>query len=177
MTDDDVTLEPEDGEGNSESLQAKISKLRDTLAATQKQRDEYLEGWQRTKADYVNLKKRSEDDLVRISDYALQGFLESALPVLDSFDQALSHATEPSPWAEGVKNAYRELLKTLQSAGLEQFDPSGEVFDPKRHEPVETVAVDDESVDNTVVKVHQKGYSLKGRIIRPARVGIGHKNT
>ncbi len=175
MTDaDDVVFESEDGAGNTATPEEKLKELREKLKKTQKERDEYLDGWQRAKADYVNAKKRAEDDRQSAALYASEELVLSLLPVLDSFDHALAAAEGDEPWLEGVKNTHAQFLKALAQNGVEAFDPEGEKFDPVLHEPVETLAAKTPEEDNTVKKVHQKGYTLRGKVIRPARVAIGH---
>jgi len=171
---DDVVFESEDGEGNTKNPEEKLKELREKLKKTEKEKGEYLEGWQRSKADYINVKKRAEDDRQSAALYASEALVVSLLPVLDSFDHALAAAQGDEPWLEGIKNTHAQLLKALAGNGVEPFDPLGEKFDPLLHEPVETLAVQTPEEDNTVTKVHQKGYALRGKIIRPARVAIGH---
>lgn len=175
MTDvDDVVFESEDGEGNTHTPEEKLKELREKLKKTEKEKADYLEGWQRAKADYVNAKKRAEDDRQSIALYASEPLVSSLLPVLDSFDHALAASEGDEPWLEGIKNTHAQLLKALAENGVESFNPLGEKFDPLLHEPVETLAVKTLEEDNVVTKVHQKGYTLRGKVIRPARVAIGH---
>lgn len=180
MNDDiDVTIDAEDesleGEGSSAvKLDRKIKTLREQLEKAQKERQEYLDGWQRAKADYVNVKRRAEDERVFFVRSASMEIVKSLLPVLDSFDHALEAEQGTPAWAEGIKNTHSQLLKALEVEGVESFDPVGEIFDPLRHEPVETVAVKNEKEDNMVTKTHQKGYTLHDVVVRPARVTVAH---
>ncbi len=174
---DDVVIEPdadEEGGTTAEALQKKLKKVKDELAKADAEKREYLEGWQRAKADYINAKKRSEEDRQKLVMEASEGLILSLLPVLDSFDHALEAASGDEPWLEGIKNTHAQLLKALAGKGVSLFDPVGEKFDPLLHEPVETLAVSAPEEDNIVTKVHQKGYALHGKIIRPARVAVGH---
>lgn len=180
MTDnDELVIESDDesleGEGSTaEKLAEKIKKLRVELAKANSEKQEYLDGWHRAKADYVNIRKRTEDERhILIRDASL-GLVKALLPVLDSFDQALETASEQSAWLEGIKNTHAQFMKVLESESVTAFNPIGEQFDPNMHEPVERVAVKTPSEDNTVTKVYQKGYKLHGTIIRPARVAVGH---
>lgn len=170
---DDVVLEPEDGEGNTKTPEQRLADLRGKLAQTQKERDEYLDSLQRMKADYINAKKRFEDDRQAVAKYATEGLVLELLPIADSLDYALSAGVE-SGLLKGVENTRNQLSKILEANGITSFDPLGEQFNPILHEPVETLAVETEAEDNVVKKVHQKGYSLNGRTLRPARVGVGH---
>jgi|SRR6185295_2287394 len=174
MSDDDIVFEEEDGEGNTKNPEEKLKELKEKLKKALKERDQYLEGWQRSKADYINLKKRGEDDRQTMAAYASEGIVLSLLPVLDSFDHALASSQGDEAWLEGIKNTHTQLLKALRQNGVESFNPLGDIFEPTMHEPVETLAVSSPSEDNTVTKVHQKGYTLRGKVIRPARVAVGH---
>jgi molecular chaperone GrpE len=176
MSDDDVILEPEDGEGATKSLNQKLKEIREQLRKTEKERAEYLDGWQRTKADYVNAKKRAEEARQEDLRYASASLIGDILPALDSLDQALEHLEEDSELTRGLSNTRNQLTSVLQKHGLESFDPTGETFDPNIHEPMDALAVSDESEDNIVTKVYQKGYALHGKVIRPARVQVGHFN-
>lgn len=170
MPEDEIVMDPEDGEGNTANAGQKLKDLREKLNEVQKQRDEYLDSLQRMKADYVNAKKRFEDDKRALSEFAAQALVVELLPVADSLEYALAHAKD----SQGLVNTQKELSKIFATHGVESFDPTGEIFDPARMEPVETLAVPDESEDNKVTKTHQKGYTLHGRVIRPARIAVGH---
>ncbi|MBV9349594.1 MAG: nucleotide exchange factor GrpE, partial [Patescibacteria group bacterium] len=174
---DDVIFEPEteeEGGTTAEALKKKLAKTKEELAQANREKQQYLEGWQRAKADYVNAKKRSEEERVSQALYAAEKLLISLLPVLDSFDHALASAEGDEPWLAGIQNTHAQLLSALATNGVESFSPLGEIFDPVREEAVETLAVRSPEEDNTVTKVHQKGYVLRGKVIRPARVAIGH---
>lgn len=167
---DDVTLETEDGEGNTQTGAQKLTELREKLKKVQKERDEYLDSLQRMKADYINARKRFEEDGKSIARFAAESVVAELLPVMDALEMALLHGEN----AEGVKNIKTQLEKVFAENGVTSFGEIGEVFDPALHEPVETLAVETLEEDNKVTKVHQKGYSLNGRIIRPARIAVAH---
>jgi molecular chaperone GrpE len=168
---DDVILEPEDGEGNTQTGGQKLKDLRETLKKVQKERDEYLDSLQRMKADYINARKRSEEEKDNLAKYASEVVVAELLPVMDALEQALIHNEGTS---EGVRNIKTQLEKIFAQNGVVAYGAEGELFDPALHEPVETLAVSTLEEDNRVTRVHQKGYSLNGRIIRPARIGVGH---
>jgi molecular chaperone GrpE len=171
MTDDDVTLEVEDGEGNTQTSAQKLSELREKLKKTQNERDEYLDSLQRMKADYINARKRFEEDGKSVARYAAESVVVALLPVMDALEMAVVHGEGAT---DGIKNIKNQLEKVLTENGVTAFGEIGELFDPSLHEPVETLAVSTVEEDNKVTKVHQKGYSLNGRIIRPARIAVAH---
>jgi molecular chaperone GrpE len=168
---DDVILEPEDGEGNTQSGVQKLKDVRENLKKVQKERDEYLDSLQRMKADYINARKRSEEEKENLAKYASEVVVVELLPVMDALEQALIHDDGGS---EGIQNIKTQLEKVFAQNGVVAFGNKGELFDPALHEPVETLAVETIEEDNRVTRVHQKGYSLNGRIIRPARIAVGH---
>ena len=174
MPNDDVVLEPEDGEGATQSFQEKLKVLQEKLKKVEKERAEYLEGWQRAKADYVNAKRRAEEERLADITFACQNIISDILPALDSLNEALSHLEEGSEVAKGLSNTRAQFMGVLKKYGLEESIPLGQTFDPAIHEPMDTLAVSEESEDNTVTKVYQKGYTLHGKIVRPARVQVGH---
>mgnify|MGYP001576038601 CR=1 FL=1 len=168
---DDVILEPEDGEGATQTGAQKLADLREKLKKVQKERDEYLDSLQRMKADYINARKRSDEEKESLAKFASESVVAELLPVMDALEMALVHDDGGS---EGIRNIKTQLEKVFAQNGVAAFGAEGELFDPALHEPVETLAVGSENEDNTVTKVHQKGYSLNGRIIRPARIAVGH---
>lgn len=168
---DDVTLEPEDGDGNTQTGAQKLADLREKLKKTQNERDEYLDSLQRMKADYINARKRFEEDGKSMARYAAESVVTELLPVMDALEMALQHGGNE---VEGVKNIKTQLEKVFAENGVTSFGEVGELFDPALHEPVETLAVETIEEDNKVTKVHQKGYSLNGRTIRPARIAVAH---
>jgi molecular chaperone GrpE len=159
------------------------------LADTERQRDEYLELAQRTKADFENYRKRAARDTQEAERRAKSALASELLPALDSLERALlasgvgessadSEADEPrsrevsaqEALAEGVQLVLRELRDTLARAGVQAFDPTGERFDPAWHEALATRPAKDES--GVVLETLEKGYRLDGQLIRPARVVV-----
>ncbi len=122
----------------------------------------------RCRADMENLRKRSQREREDAQRYALKDFLESLLPVLDSFDQALRNPTQRDD-DQGLALIARQLFDALQHHGVAVIDPLGEMFDPDAHEVISLQQRAD-LAPHTVVAVAQKGYRLHGRLVRPARV-------
>ncbi len=144
------------------------------LAAAQAQAAEYLDGWQRARAEFANFRKRAEKDLDESYQNATVDMLRKLLPILDDFDRALANL--PAGKAEdelfkGFSLIQRKLIALLEGAGLKAFEPKGEPFDPKFHE-----ALGHEETDQVpsghVSSVLQKGYLYGERVIRPALVRV-----
>jgi molecular chaperone GrpE len=133
----------------------------------------------RVKADAQNLRRRSEQDVEKAHKFALEKFAKELLPVIDSLEKAVEAevalGNETNPLREGVEMTLSMFLTAAQKFNLEQVDPVGKVFDPSLHEAMSMVDVPD-AEPNTVVAAMQKGYTLNGRLIRPAMVMVS-KNT
>jgi len=175
MTDeqDDVVLEVEH-DGAEETALAKLKKLRAELKKAKLEAAENLAGWQRSKADYVNLSRRVREQESVQNRNGLLGFARSVIGVFDSLEAAEKGAEEAG---HAVQNGIRQVTKQLESAlkehGVVRFTPkTGDVFDPNTMEPVRTVASASEKEDNTIADVLQSGYVAHGALIRPARVSV-----
>lgn len=177
---DDVNFEPlsaqagDDELGDAGAAQAKVKKLREELKESQKKAAEYLDGWQRCKADSVNARKDALRDGERLAERAKEGVTEDLLPVLDSFDMAMGAdvwETVSEDWRAGINHIRNQLLDVLEKNGIERFGKVGEPFDPRLHEAVQEV--DDMPGDShTIVKVLRHGYRAGERSVRPAQVII-----
>ncbi len=154
-----------------------IKKLREKLKKCVEEKQEYLDGWQRSKADFVNARKKEEELRGGLVAFAKEGLILDLLTSVDNFDMAFANKdvweAVDKNWRVGIEHIHSQLLKTLEEHGLEQFDPQGEEFEPERHDSVETVVIENEADDHKVVEVMQKGYILSGKIIRPAKVKVG----
>lgn len=169
-----------DGENESASLSdanTKIKKLKEELRVCKDERQEYLDGWQRSKADFMNLKKRSVEEVLESKERAVENFLIDLLPVLDSFDMAFKdkEAWESAPlqWRKGIEYIYSQLNTLLSNNKVETLNPIGAIFDPNTHNSVATISVNEKEQDGKIVEVVMKGYKIKDRILRVAHVKVG----
>lgn len=162
-----------DEDAVEEDAARKVAKLKEELKQCQTERREYLDGWQRLKADTLNSKRRQEEEreMSRTRETAL--LVEKLLPLADSFELALKSGGEDGAWRTGMERIRDQLSGILTSYGLTEIAAEGEVFDPRKHEAVSEVPVEDESKDNVVTDVLQTGYALGERIVRPAKVVVG----
>lgn len=176
MTDDTVEVEepqgspeptlPDDPTAAIEQLMAEVEQMRRAEA-------ERVEDLQRLAAEFDNFRKRVVRERQDIADFASQRLVEAMLPVLDSFDGAFTH--EPQTPAEeqllsGFRSTYQQLIDVLGREGLEVVPAVGEAFDPAIHEAVSGVTGD----HLVVAEEMRRGYSLRGRVIRPALVAVEH---
>lgn len=160
-----------------EAASETVKKLREKLKKCEAEKTEYLTGWQRAKADFINARKRDEEERKEYVKFANERLIDGIIPVLDSFEMAMGNkeAWEKADknWRIGVEYILGQLKKALADSGLEEIDPTGKKFDPMRDEAAEYVAVDSEKDNHIVISVIQKGYSLHGRQMRPPKVKVG----
>ncbi|WP_367104776.1 nucleotide exchange factor GrpE [uncultured Psychrobacter sp.] len=128
------------------------------------------EGTARANAEAYNAQKRMEQEADKSKKFALQRFAKELLEVVDNLERAIENANEQDPVAEGVKLTHKALLDVLNKNGVEVIDPQDETFNADFHE---AVGIDPEAKADTVGTVLQKGYSLNGRLLRPAMVRVG----
>jgi len=136
-----------------------------------------LDGWQRARAEFVNAKKRADEELREQKKYAAANVVEDLIPVLQSFDMAMGNTATwnavDKNWRVGIEYIYSQLLAVLASHGVEEINPIGKSYDAIRDEAVETMPVAEKEQDGKVIQVVQKGYSLAGKVIVAPRVKVG----
>jgi molecular chaperone GrpE len=130
--------------------------------------DQYL----RAQADVQNARRRADDEIAKARKFAVEGFADSLLPVLDSLEAGLAI---PNATIEQIREGSQATLRQLKSAlernkVLEIAPPAGTKFDPHHHQAISVVPAEQEA--NTVVSVLQKGYSIADRVLRPALVTV-----
>ncbi|GMU74190.1 MAG: hypothetical protein AMXMBFR44_3880 [Candidatus Campbellbacteria bacterium] len=174
---DDIDIVPEN-EGHSSFKPKKSDDIKSELAACRKQSSEYLEGWQRAKADLINFKREAEEKRKQHSKYAAEDLIAQCIPVLDSFDMAFRDkaAWEQAPenWRRGVEFIHTQFLSVLRDNGVVPLSPAGEKFDPAQHDSAGTVSVDSPDADGIIHDVVQRGYKLHEKLIRAPKVIVGH---
>jgi len=147
--------------------------LKQALADEKKKAEANLAGWQRTQADFINYKRRSEQEKEEIGKFSNTIIILNFLSILDDFERAFATVPDRSArtsWVEGVRLIERKLLTSLEAQGLSQIEALGEPFDPNFHEAVRQ----DRGKDGIVVEELQRGYKLHDRVIRPAKVVVGN---
>jgi molecular chaperone GrpE len=160
--------------GEAEDAASDVERDLDELGAAKRERDEYLELAQRTRADFENYRKRVAKET---SDALARGKAELArdvLPVIDNLERALETGSDPGAHGalvEGVGLVLDELRGKLGGAGVESFDPTGERFDPQLHEALSAQPAEGTEA-GMVIETTQKGYRLNGQVLRPAKVVV-----
>jgi len=162
-----------DPETGGSDASAKVKKLKAELAACKKERQEYLDGWQRLRADVANQKRDSAGSDARAQMRAREDILADLLSVLDSFDMAMKGSgweSVDSTWRQGVEYIYANFTKVLEDNGIEAFGSVGDLFDPLQHEATGEVPAESEKQDGKIATVVQRGYRIGEKTLRPARV-------
>jgi molecular chaperone GrpE len=171
--DDDVVFDDVDEEGFSTE---NVKKVREKLTKCEEERKNYLDGWQRAKADYINMRKRDEENRTKSVANAKEDVILSIIPVLDSFELAFmgsdAEKTLDENWVAGMKGIQSQLLSILSEHGVSQMNPIGEEFSPSLHDSVESREVDNKKEDGKILEVRQKGYEINGKILRAAKVVV-----
>lgn len=155
-------------------LKSKLKDFKTKLSDCEKERDEVKDSYQRLRAEFDNFKKRTQKEKESIYIDSVADAVKSMLPVVDNFERALAQDTDNVDGImEGMKMVYRQLLDAIESLGVEVIPSIGEKFDPKLHNAVMHVE-DEEQEDNIVVEEFQKGYCLKGKVIRHSMVKVAN---
>ena len=176
VTSRDESGEPsgeEDPQNEAERLEeTAAAQAEDPLAQLQRERDEYLDLARRSQADFENYKKRAAREAAAAGERAKSGLVRELLPVVDNLERALASAeASEQHLAEGVRLVHSELIAVLERNGVQQFDPSGERFDPGEHEAL-SMRPQDGAESGVVIDVVEKGYRANGTVLRPARVVV-----
>lgn len=171
---DDSDISLEDSENTAKDIQ---KALREKLRACEKEKLEHLDALQRTKADFLNSKRRLEEQSKRDIERATFRMLEQLLPLADSFDMAMANTEvwerADEVWRKGIEGINSQLQSILKSHDVAAIDKTGEMFNPHIHEAITEVPVDDAAAKGTVIAIIQKGYTCGETVIRPARVAVG----
>ncbi|KKP81230.1 MAG: Protein GrpE [Parcubacteria group bacterium GW2011_GWB1_35_5] len=170
---EDVIFDDEGGESNPAFL---VKKLRQKIKELEEKNQEYLIGWQKERADSVNLRKRLDEEKKEYAKFAKEDISTELISVLDSFDSAFKNKEAwekvDENWRQGVEYIHSQLINVLANHGVSIISPLGEMFEPQRDEAVENVKVEDEEEDGKIVEVVSNGYSLQDKIIRAPKVKV-----
>jgi molecular chaperone GrpE len=194
---DDVTIEPEKAEAKAQkadqaseddvvfeddgaSLKDKVKELRAKLKQAEEEKLTYLTGWQKDKAEFINARRRDEEQRKEFIKYANESLVEELIPVLDSFELARANKEAwekvEKNWRIGVEYIQSQLKSALERAGLKEINPAGLDYNPTTHEAVGMQEVSDSAEDGKIVEVKSKGYELSGKSVRAPKVIVGeHK--
>ena len=147
--------------------------LEQALAEEKKRAEEYLANWQRAQADFINYRRRTEQERQEFNSYANANLLNGILPVLDDLERAIKAIPEEfarEDWVEGVRLVERKFRTILEGQGVKPILALGMAFDPKLHEAIRH----EKGKEGMVIAEYQKGYMLNDKLLRPARVVVGN---
>lgn len=149
-----------------------IEALEQALFEEKEKSDRYLANWQRAQADFINYKKRAEQEKKETVEFANSELILNLLTVVDDLERAfvsLPPRLSKSSWIEGIELIYNKLKGILEAHGLTESKAKGKAFDPHLHEAV----MHQEGEEDMVIEEIQKGYKLKNRVLRPSKVIVG----
>jgi len=180
---DDVVVEGElldtgstDDELSVVEEEVSVETLVNDLERLAVEREQFLDAYRRTQADFENFRKRTARDLAAAEHRGVTRVVKELLPALDNLERALA-AAEAQPdgaehhLAEGIRLVQAEIIAAMGRVGVEGYSPHGERFDPNVHEAMAQQPVDG-AASGTVVEVYQSGYRINDTVIRPARVVV-----
>lgn len=166
MKEEDIKIEEESFDDTQDkNIESKIKKIKDKLKKCQKEKEEYLNGWQRAKADFINARKEEEKKREEFIKFSNQMLMTDILPVLDSFELAIENSKD-----KGFTLIRSQLSDVLEKYGIEEIKSEQEKFNPNLHEVIEEVESEQES--GIIIESVQKGYKLNNKTLRPAKVKI-----
>tara|TARA_R110002111_G_scaffold90149_6_gene140417 strand:+ start:10388 stop:11011 length:624 start_codon:yes stop_codon:yes gene_type:complete len=161
---DEITVE--EGEVTEQDLQA-------SLEAANSRADENWEKLLLATAEVENIRRRTQKDIEKAHRFSVEKFAKDLLPVLDSLEMGLAAsegvAGDVAAIRDGMELTHKQLISALQKSGVDVVDPEGQTFNPDLHQAMSVVPSPDHE-PNTVMQVFQKGYTLSGRLLRPAMV-------
>ncbi len=158
-------------------LEPDLEQLRQLLADEQQTSAKFRDSWQRSHADFLNLKRRTDNERTSLSAEAREKLLVKLLPVVDDFERALQTMPESltkEPWINGVMLIEKKLKSLLEQENVAAIPAEGVEFDPHLHEAVQRDE-DGEGDKDVVTAVYQKGYKMGDKIIRAAVVKVGRQ--
>ena len=163
-------------------IEQNIEELKKKLEECEKLKDEYLAGWQRERADFLNYKREELERIGEILKYTNVGLILNILPILDNFEIAekkLPEDLKADVNIKGILQIKNQILDFLKNQGIEEIKTVGEKFDPNFHEAVEEIepssakATEGKDIKSgIIVEEIQKGYKIHGKVLRPAKVRV-----
>ena len=163
---------PEEPAAADAAMQEEIEALKGQVDGLNKDLQEKKDRLLRLQADFDNFRRRSAKEREEISAVVTQNFCKDMLPLLDNFERAMAAETKDvEAFQKGVEMIFTQFQEILKKNGLEHIEAVGQKFDPNFHQAVMRVE-DPEKEDDTVAQELQKGYMVKGRVIRPSMVQV-----
>jgi len=169
-----VKQEPEESNTNTEIEfdSEEIEELKQALVEEKEKTENHLANWQRTQADFINYKRRTEKEKEELGKFANSVLILSLLEILDDLERALASTPidlAEDNWVDGIKLIENKFRTSLESRGVMPIEALGESFDPRFHEAVRQ----DSGKEGMIIEELQKGYMHHERVLRPSQVVVG----
>lgn len=148
--------------------------LKSELEEWQAKADEYLDGWQRSRAEFANYKKRIDKEQAQVYQNASGTVIKRFLDVMDDLELALKNRPlegDGAAWADGIELVYRKFSSVLETEGITPIDAEGQYFDPNLHEAI-TNEDNSDYESGQIIEVLKQGYLVGDRVLRPAMVRV-----
>jgi molecular chaperone GrpE len=172
MQENSEELKDNEAEPETEEIED-IDSLRQALAEEKKKSEEYLANWQRAQADFINFKRRTEQERLEFNRFANAELAREILAALDDLERAIEAVPAKlakNEWFEGIRLVERKFKSSLDGQGITSMESLGEPFDPNYHEALRQ----DAGKEGIITEVFQKGYMIGDRVLRPAKVVVGN---
>lgn len=158
---------------NPDKASEYIAKLNEDLEEQKRLADEYYDSLKRNMADFDNYKKRIVKEKESMHTMVVAGIVEDLLPILDNFENALTHECTDDKFKTGMEMIYNQIKDVISKYGVEEIESIGKEFDPMLHEAV--MHIDDENFgEKEITEVFRKGYKIKDKVIRHAMVKVAN---
>lgn len=169
-------IEFEFNEDGEEDFKKTIKKLREDIKILKKEKEEYLNGWQKERADFSNYKKQDEERRMYSLEVNKEAILSNFLSVLDSFNMAFSNKDSwnkvDENWRKGVEYIYTQLNNVFEEYGIKEIGVVGETFNHNIHQSIGLTETKNKEDDHKISEIIQKGYKMGEKVIRAARVNV-----
>lgn len=166
----------EENKNNQQQSGGEAEKIEQKLADCEKIRDEYLAGWQRAKADFINYKKEEIARFEEVAKYGTEALIEDLIGILDNFDLGLRVLEKAGPVEKGIYMIRSQLSDILKKRGAERISVKvGDKFDPAIAEAI--AEIESDKPPGTILEEIEQGWRLHDKILRPARVKVSKGST
>lgn len=150
-----------------------LKKLREDLTQCRTEKEEYLTGWQRARAEFINAKHTWEEERAAITRHTEQNVLTKFLAIAETFERAFKDVEDTNAHVQGFRQIYAKLDSLFASYGITRISALHMPFDVTQHEALGTISVTDISQDGIVLEELETGYMRDGIVLKPSRVRIG----
>lgn len=169
----EAAVDGDEAAGTGATSETEVERLLALVEEKNQLVNEQIDRFKRLQADFENFKRRTRQEKEELSNIVAQNILVEILPVIDNFERALQSAAaqDAASVLAGVQMIYRQFAGVMDKVGLTAIEAVGMPFDPQQHEAVMRVE-DPEQPDGTIAEELQKGYSVRGKVIRPSMVKV-----